>query len=87
MQFTVIFMTGLLFCAGTGGFCLLKIYDYFKQAVVTKSRSRMWLALTASMFTLFVTIIGATEIGISLKQRKFHCKAALHAVFPKIDET
>jgi hypothetical protein len=64
-------MMGLLFCAGIGGICLLKIRDIFKQAVAMNSRSRMWLVLSASMFFLFITIIGATGIGISLKEHKF----------------
>jgi hypothetical protein len=64
-------MIGLLFCAGIGGFCLLKIHDIFKQAVAMNSRPRMWLVLFASMFILFITIIGATGIGISLKEHKF----------------
>jgi hypothetical protein len=71
LNFLIIFFCGIFFCAGASGFCLLRIYDIFKSAIETKSRVKLWLALSASMLTLLIVIIGATGIGMSIRQRKF----------------
>jgi hypothetical protein len=71
MKFTIVLMIGLLFYSGAAGFCFLKIYDIFKQAMAMKSRLRMWVALTAAVFTLFIIMVSATGISMSLKQHKF----------------
>ena len=71
MKDVVFFLIGLALCSAAWGFCFLKLYDQFQQAIKEESRPRLWMALSATVFTLLIMIIGGTGIGISVQQKKF----------------
>lgn len=71
LRFIVLLLGGLAFCSGVWGFCLLKIYDLFRQAIRKQNRFQIWLACSGAILTVLIMIVGGAGLGIALQQYQF----------------
>lgn len=64
------FVIGLVWIPLLGGFCCLKIYDGFQEAIEKKNRKQLLLFFSLAVFGVVVAIIFLVGLGMALHEAK-----------------